>query len=54
MMVSDGIFEGLSTRREKIRKIFVDEFITMLLMWFVAIGGTLTEFANVVEECGEV
>ena len=53
-MISDGIFEGIATRCEKTNKIFVDEFVAMLLMWLVAVGGTHPEFPDVVEQRGEM
>ena len=53
-MMSDGVFEGISTRREKIGEILVDKFVTLFLVRFEAVSGTLPEFSDVVKQCGEV
>lgn len=52
--MSDRIFEGIAAGCEEVGEVFVDEFVAMFLMSFVAIRGTHAEFSDVVKECGEV
>jgi predicted histidine transporter YuiF (NhaC family) len=54
VVIPDSISEDVSAWQEKISEVLGDEFVTMLLVGFVAIVAAHPKFADVVKECGEV